>query len=304
MKEERNEKNTIALKGFSYADGVHWYWKEKEIAIIDQRTSEIEWCVRRSSLPNKVIDAIREKKPKTSGVWMVEARRIRQSVTQGEIHVIINGVTVAVFADDICINAEGNYESTIPDEEIGRFVNSTFWHPYDNVYHTSDCAKDVFYPNWRKDTGEESYAPKEKIHVSTPVGVLYAYPSADLDYPGIYIDLHRDGYQADAPLLLIDFSKTEFPECRQEQYKDGVLVCRCWKDVTKDDYDEKDRVVFKKYETFFRNQKLQEEFEMFKKTDAGKQWQKRWEDTHKKCENKAYPGDFADWMYDFHADMM
>lgn len=30
------------LKGYSYADGIHWHWGDTEIAVIDQVTSEIE----------------------------------------------------------------------------------------------------------------------------------------------------------------------------------------------------------------------------------------------------------------------
>ena len=40
--------------------------------------------------------------------------------------------------------------STVPDEELGRFVYACFWHPLDNVYHYSDKFKDIFKPNWRK----------------------------------------------------------------------------------------------------------------------------------------------------------
>lgn len=245
-------KNNIELKGYCYADGTHWYWEEKEIAIINESNSEIEWCVRKSSLPAAVVQAVYDKKPKIAGKWIIETRRVRQSATQGEIHVQINGATIAVFSDDIVLNNNGNYESAIPDKELGKFVIAAFWNAYDSIYRLSDRAKDVFDPDWRKTTDTPAKA-KQTICVETPVGNLYAYPSSDPDYPGIYIDLHRDGCDVDAPLLLIDFSKTEFPECRNEEYKDGALVCRCWRDVTKEDYDEKDRVIFEKYEDFFRD---------------------------------------------------
>lgn len=94
---------------------------------------------------------------------------------------------------------------------------------------------------------------KETLSVETPVGSLKAYPSSDSDYPGIYIDLHRAGCDADAPLLLIDFSHTEFPECSLKTSEDGVLVCRCWRDVREDDYDPEDRTVFTGYDEFFTN---------------------------------------------------
>lgn len=59
----------IELKGYSFADGVHWHWKDREVAIIDPETSEIEWCVRKFELPQDVIDAVRSKKPCGKG-WI------------------------------------------------------------------------------------------------------------------------------------------------------------------------------------------------------------------------------------------
>ena len=46
------------FKGYEYADGTHWHWGEKEVAIINDYTAEIEWCCRKSSLPDDVIKAI------------------------------------------------------------------------------------------------------------------------------------------------------------------------------------------------------------------------------------------------------
>lgn len=71
------------IKGYSYADGVHWYWGDKEIAIIDHVRSEIQWLVRTFELPNEAIDAIRDKIPRPSGTWLIEARRSEISATQG-----------------------------------------------------------------------------------------------------------------------------------------------------------------------------------------------------------------------------
>lgn len=94
---------------------------------------------------------------------------------------------------------------------------------------------------------------KETLSVETPVGSLKAYPSGNSEYPGIYIDLHRAGCGTDAPLLLIDFSHAEFPECSLKTSERGVLVCRCWRDVREEDYDSNDRTVFTGYEEFFAN---------------------------------------------------
>lgn len=75
------------------------------------------------------------------------------------------------------------------------------------------------------------------------------------DYPGIYIDLERGGKRAGAPLLLLDFSHTEFPECKNpEMAEKGVLACRCWQDVRQEGYKEKDRTVFTGYDEFFAAQ--------------------------------------------------
>lgn len=241
------------LKGYRYADGTHWYWKGKEVAAIDECTSEIEWCCKKCSLPDEVIQAVRDKKPKHNGKWIVEAKRLNSSATQGEILVTVNDQTVACFADEKQWK-DGQYISAYSDEELGKLVISAFWHQYDQIYHLSDRAKRIFYP------GDSSGSlPELTLNVDTPVGRLHAYPSSDPDYPGIFIDLERDGKRMSAPLLLIDFSHTEFPECRNpEAAEKGVLVCRCWQDVRQEDYKEKDRTVFTGYDEFFAAQSDEE----------------------------------------------
>lgn len=134
------------LIGYSYADGVHWHWGDREIAVIDQATSEIEWCVRKCSLPDEVIQAIRDRRPKAAGKWIIEVKRMSQSATQGTLLVQINGETVMTFGDDKVIGENG-WESKIPDEELGRLVCSAFWHPLDQTYHYSDKAKKLFRAN-------------------------------------------------------------------------------------------------------------------------------------------------------------
>ena len=139
------------IKGYSFADGVHWYWGDREVAVIDQFTSEIEWCERKCYFPQEVIEFIRSRKPKASAKWVIEAKRISDSATQGEVVIQINGKTVATFADDKMIGADKKYHSRYSDENLGRLVIAAFWHKYDDVYHLSDRAKDVFYPKWRID---------------------------------------------------------------------------------------------------------------------------------------------------------
>lgn len=237
------------LKGYQHADGTHWYWDDKEVAVIDERTSEIEWCCRKNALPDEIVQAVRDKKPKHNGKWIVEAKRINSSVTQGEILITVNGQTVACFGDEKQFK-DDKYVSTYSDEELGKLVISAFWHQYDQIYHLSDRAKQVFYPG-----DSAGNIPKLVLNVETPVGKLHAYPTNDLDYPGIYIDLERDGECMGAPLLLIDFSHTEFPECKDPKTAEkGVLVCRCWQDVRQEDYREKDRTIFTGYDEYFAAQ--------------------------------------------------
>lgn len=138
------KNNNKELSGFSYADGTHWYWGKKEVAVIDDLTGEIEWCVRTNSIPNAAVEAVRSKKPKAAGQWLIEVKRISQSATQGIAHVLINGETVAVFADGKILNGNGKWINKIPDEEIGKYVAAAFWHPHDNVYHFSAEAKKIF----------------------------------------------------------------------------------------------------------------------------------------------------------------
>lgn len=242
-------EKTNDLKGYCRADGTHWYWNDKEVAVIDEHTSEIEWCCRTCTLPDEIVQAVREKKPKHNGKWIVEAKRIDHSVTQGEILITINGHAVVTFADEKYLK-DGIYVSSFSDEDLGSLVVSAFWHPYDRIYHLSDWAKKIFNPK-----ADGKRIPNPSLYVETPVGKLHAYPATDPNYPGIYVDLERDNKRAAAPLLLLDFSHTEFPECENpEAAEKGVLVCRCWQDVRQEDYEEKDRTIFTGYDEFFAAQ--------------------------------------------------
>lgn len=89
-----------------------------------------------------------------------------------------------------------------------------------------------------------------EIRIKTPVGTLHAYPSTDPDYPGIYIDLERGPKKYSAPLLMLDFTHTEYPECQSPGTAEkGILVCRCWGDVRREEYDTK--VIFEGYDELF-----------------------------------------------------
>lgn len=143
------------IKGYSYADGVHWYWGDKEVAVINELRREIEWCDRTFNFPQEVVDDIRNRIPVADGVWIIEARRTRSSVTQGNISIFVNNKDMGVnFEDKIEINEEGNWVSTTPDNELGKFVYACLWHPLDHIYHLSDKFKDLFKPGWRKETKE------------------------------------------------------------------------------------------------------------------------------------------------------
>lgn len=60
--------NGKEIKGYSYADGVHWYWGDTEVAVINEYRREIEWCDRTFNFPKEVVDEIRNKMPDNPGV--------------------------------------------------------------------------------------------------------------------------------------------------------------------------------------------------------------------------------------------
>ena len=137
------------IKGYQYANGVHWYWGDQKVAVIDNVIGDIEWYTPLYKLPAEVIADIRERKPKASEKWLIEAKRIQYSVTQEEIAIFINNEEVIRFGSEMKIGDDGKYHSIYSDEELGELVYAFFWHKYDNIYHYSDIAKDIFYPGWR-----------------------------------------------------------------------------------------------------------------------------------------------------------
>lgn len=144
-----NEIKGKKIKGFQYADGVHWYWGNREVAIINEETHEIEWCERKHNFPDEVVKEIRNLIPHANNQWLIEVRRTSKSVTQGDISIYINDKCVVTFNDDKEI-IDGKWQSTIKDEDLGRLVLSAIYHPHDNLYHYSDTIKSSIYPKWNE----------------------------------------------------------------------------------------------------------------------------------------------------------
>lgn len=143
------------IKGYSYADGVHWYWGDKEVAVINEQRREIEWCDRTFMFPKEVVEDIRSRIPQPANTWIIEARRTQSSATQGNISIFVNNKDMNMhFEDKMELDSEGNWVSTTPDNELGKFVYACLWHKYDNIYHYSDRFKSLFKPNWRNENAD------------------------------------------------------------------------------------------------------------------------------------------------------
>ena len=77
--------------------------------------------------------------------------RHRNSVTQGTATVYLNGEKVFTFGDKIELIKDGQpfygeniggWASVTPDE---NFIKGVLFHPYDNIYHTSDNVKKILF---------------------------------------------------------------------------------------------------------------------------------------------------------------
>ncbi len=82
----------------------------------------------------------------------ITTERVRQSVTQGEVRLSINGVYILNFGDNIVLPPRdsapedyygadiGGWRSSTPDS---AFVLGLIWHPLDHAYHYGDmvCRK-------------------------------------------------------------------------------------------------------------------------------------------------------------------
>lgn len=135
----------IDLKGYLFTDGVHWYYKDEEIAIVNESLREIEWIKSLYQVPKDVIEKIRNSLDNNTGKWVIEARRVRISATQQYIQIYVNNEFTGMSFEDKLVLKNGEYVSTTPDNELGKFVCASLWHKYDDVYHYSDRFKNIFY---------------------------------------------------------------------------------------------------------------------------------------------------------------
>ena len=142
------------IKGYSYADGVHWYWGDTEVAVINEKRREIEWCDRIFMFPKEVVEDIRSRIPQPANTWIIEARRTSKSATQGTISIFVNNKDMDMHFEDKRELVNGEYISATPDKDLGKFVYACLWHPLDNVYHYSDRFKSLFKPDWNKENAD------------------------------------------------------------------------------------------------------------------------------------------------------
>ena len=111
--------------GYSRADGVHWYWGDQEVAVIDEATGDIEWVERKFNFPADVVDAIIQRKPQKECEWRLEARHVRTSTTQGYIIVLIDGKAVGTYGDDYEL-VDGRWESKSYDKHLASCAVDAF----------------------------------------------------------------------------------------------------------------------------------------------------------------------------------
>lgn len=91
---------------------------------------------------------------------------------------------------------------------------------------------------------------KDELRVFTPVGKLRVYPSQDVDYPGVYIDLQRPGHPYALPLAVVEHSHTEYPECQNPEVAEkGALICKAWGRALQEDFT--DKTVFEGIDEMF-----------------------------------------------------
>lgn len=85
-----------------------------------------------------------------------------------------------------------------------------------------------------------------KLTVETPMGTMIAYALCDPSDPGILIDLHRQGYESDAPLCMVEYTEAE------GDAEGPHLITRVWEDVRSMEYT--DRIIHEKMDEFFRGE--------------------------------------------------
>ena len=76
--------------------------------------------------------------------YIIEVVRRRSSVTQGSAHVLVNGIEVANFHDEIKLLKKGEpyygeniggWASITPDES---FIKGMLFHPFEELYHANE----------------------------------------------------------------------------------------------------------------------------------------------------------------------
>ena len=94
----------------------------------------------------------------------------------------------------------------------------------------------------------ESVKREQIVRVPTPIGELIARPSDyGSDYPGIWIDLRRDGINQDMAVCLVEYTDTE-----ADLQPEGHLISRVYGNGAKDEYT--DRIIIEKIDEFFRTE--------------------------------------------------
>lgn len=113
----------------------------------------------------------------------------------------------------------------------------------------SCCGSRRFYLHVIKD--EETVCidmeEKKQIIVETPLGSLVIYQSGDPEYPGVYIDLRREGCGLDAPLAMVEYTATEV------DLETPSVITRTWDDVRQEGHQT--RVVHSGIEEYFREER-------------------------------------------------
>jgi hypothetical protein len=83
----------------------------------------------------------------------------------------------------------------------------------------------------------------EEHVIYTPLGKIVVHIERAGEYPGIWIDLRREGHQVDAPLALVEYTATE------GDLDEPAIITRIWDDVGQEEHQT--RVVHSGIEKYF-----------------------------------------------------
>jgi hypothetical protein len=81
--------------------------------------------------------------------------------------------------------------------------------------------------------GWKFYRHQTTAVIDTTLGQLVVELSSDPDYPGVYVDLHRDGCECDATLALVECPTTDWDSDKPE------IITRIWDNVVQEDFQTK-----------------------------------------------------------------